>query len=314
MVKRSVMGLFLLVGICFGFMPQGWSKTVEVTLRALETEVVIDHKGTRYAAWTYDGRVPGRVIRLTLGDTLDITLINDKSNKHSHSIDLHAAQVDMLNEFASVSPGHRKHFRFTPRYPGVFLYHCGSMPMVQHIARGMYGVVIVDSRHYTRAYPKPDREYVLIQSQYFANAEDYRAMTENRGWSATMINGKVFHYDPLHAPNVSKVLTALPGERVRIFFANANINGVVSLHPVGGVWDHVYANGNPENMLSGMQSVVIPVAGSATLDLVSPKDRPTNNLIIDHNMGADMRGAATLLMNMPGADPQAGKGENILIR
>jgi len=308
------MGLLMLAGGLFGFVQQGWGKTVEVVLRALETEVVIDHKGTRYAAWTYDGLIPGRTIRLTLGDTVDITLINDKSNKHSHSLDLHAAQVDMLNEFASVSPGHRKHFRFTPRYPGVFLYHCGSMPMVQHIARGMYGIIIVDPRHYTRKYPRPDREYVLIQAQYFANAEDYRAMTENRGWSATMINGKVFHYDPLHAPNVSKVLTALPGERVRIFFANANINGAVSLHPVAGVWDRVYANGHPDNVLLGMQSVVIPVAGSATLDLVSPKDRPTNNLIIDHNMGANMRGAATLLMNMPGADPQAGKGKNILIR
>lgn len=178
--------------------------------------------------------------------------------------------------------------------------------MAQHIARGMYGVLIVD--------PRPDREYVLVQSQYFPNAEDGVAMVENRGWTHSLINGKIFHFDPMHDGNATKVLMAKPGERVRIFFVNANINMPVSFHPTAGIWDRVYANGNPKNVLYGMQSYGVPVGGASTFDIVSPVGRDTNNALLDHTMSASQRGAITLLMNNTGADPKLGKGEYILLR
>ncbi|HHH35743.1 MAG TPA: nitrite reductase [Gammaproteobacteria bacterium] len=292
-----------------------FAKTVHVTFTAKETTVEIDNKGTKYPAWTFDGAIPGKVVRVKEGDVVDFKLINPKTNKNSHSIDFHAAEVDVLDEFAPVKPGHTKHFKFKAKRAGVYMYHCGAPTMAQHIARGMYGIIIVDPKEgYSRKFPKPDREYVLIQGQYFPDAEDKVAMIENRGWAGALINGKMFHYDPVHDPDASLVLQSKPGERVRIYFVNANINMPVAFHPIAGIWDRVYINGNPENTLYDVQTYNVAVAEASAFDLVSPADRPTNNAIVDHTMSAAMRGAITVLMNKPDADPKAGRGDNILLR
>ena len=287
------------------------AKTVEVTMTAKEVDLAIDNKGTKMAAWTFDGAIPGKVVRVDQGDTIDFTLINPPENKNSHAMDFHAAQADVLGEFAQIKPGERKHFMFEAKNPGVFMYHCGASPMVQHIARGMYGVIIVDPKDKTN-YPKADREYVLIEQQYFPDVENYNAMLENSGWKGNLINGKILHYDPVHDPNATQVLEAKPGERVRIFFGNANINMPVALHPIGGYWDRVYINGNPKNILYGMQTYNVAVAEADTFDIVSPSDRPTNNAIVDHNMSAALRGAITVIMFKPDADPKKGHGELIV--
>jgi nitrite reductase (NO-forming) len=186
---------------------------------------------------------------------------------------------------------------------------------VQHIARGMYGIIIVDpAKGYSRKFPKPDREYVLVQQQFFPDADNYKAMLENKGWTNALINGKIFHYDPVHDPDASLVLEAKPGERVRIYFVNANINMPVAFHPIAGIWDRIYINGSPKNTLYDVQTYNVAVASADIFDIVSPADRPTNNAIVDHTMSAALRGAITVLMNKPDADPKAGKGDNILPR
>lgn len=292
-----------------------YAKTVKVTMTAKETDIVIDNKGTKYPAWTFDGTMPGPVVRVTEGDVIDFELINPKKNENSHSMDFHAAIVDVLDEFGEVKPGETKHFKFKANHPGVFMYHCGASTMAQHIARGMFGTIIVDPKEgYTKDYPKPDREYVLIQSQYFPDAEDKDGMIVNKGWAGSLINGKIFHYDPVHDENATLALMSKPGERVRIFFVNANLNMPVALHPIAGIWDRVYVNGNPKNILYGIQTYNVAVASGDALDLVSPADKPTNNAIVDHTMSAAMRGAITVLLNTPDADPKMGKGKNILIR
>jgi nitrite reductase (NO-forming) len=304
-----------LIGIVAAGTQTAVAKTVHVTFTAKETTVEIDNKGTKYPAWTFDGGIPGKLVRVTQGDTVDFKLINPSTNKNSHSIDFHAAEVDVLKEFAPVKPGETKHFTFVAKRPGVYMYHCGAPTMAQHIARGMYGIIIVDPKNgYSKAFPKPDREYVLIQSQYFPNADDKEAMIENRGWTGSLINGKIFHYDPVHDPNASLALQSKPGERVRIYFVNANINMPVAFHPIAGIWDRVYVNGNPKNTMYDVQTYNVAVAEADAFDIVSPKDRATNNAIVDHTMSAAMRGAITVLMNTPDADPKAGKGDNILIR
>src|SRR5690606_29191724 len=146
------------------------AKTVQVTLHAKEVDLPIDNKGTMYKAWTFDGQVPGPVVRVTEGDTVEFTLINDKESKNSHAMDFHAARLDVVQDFGSIKPGETKRFTFTADYPGVFFYHCGADPMIQHIARGMFGVIIVDPKD-PKALPKADREYVLIQSELYPNPD-----------------------------------------------------------------------------------------------------------------------------------------------
>ncbi|MDQ6976128.1 MAG: multicopper oxidase domain-containing protein [Mariprofundaceae bacterium] len=295
--------------------PQAMAKTVEVTMTAMETEVTINNNGDKYPAWTFDGAIPGKVVRVTEGDTVDFTLINPKKNKNSHSMDFHAAEVHVLEEFAAVKPGESKHFKFEARRAGVFMYHCGANAMVEHIARGMYGVIIVDPKKYSKAFPKPDREYVLIQSQLFPAGTKVAEYLENKGWTNALINGKPFNYDPVHDPKASgTMLQSKPGERVRIYYVNANINMPIAVHPIAGIWDRVYENGSPKNILYDMQTYGLPVASAAAFDIVSPKGRTTANAIVDHTMSAALRGAITVLINSDKAPDDAGKGDNILPR
>ncbi|HEC18180.1 MAG TPA: nitrite reductase [Gammaproteobacteria bacterium] len=311
--KLSLSAMALAIGMVGAQAAQ--AKTVHVTMTAKETTVQIDNKGTKYPAWTFDGAIPGKVVRVTEGDIVDFKLINPKSNKNSHSMDFHAAEVHVLEEFAPVKPGQTKHFKFEAKRAGVWMYHCGASVMAQHIARGMYGVIIVDPKDgYSKDFPKPDREYVLIQGQYFPDAENYKAMIRNEGSEGTLINGRMFHYDPVHDPAASLALASKPGERVRFYFVNANINNPVALHPIAGIWDKVYVNGNPENTLSDVATYGVAVSEAVTVDMVSPKGKTTANAIVDHTMSAAMRGAITVIINSPDADPKAGKGDNILPR
>jgi len=311
---RTAILMLSIVATIFLSAQQAIAKTVEVTMTVVETQLPVDNEGKQmHEAWTFDGTVPGKVVRVMEGDTVDFTLVNPVNSAMNHSMDFHIAEVDVLKEFASIAPGETKHFTFTARLPGVYMYHCGAMPMPQHIANGMYGVIIVDPKD-TKNYPKADREYVLVQQQYFPDTSDTAALLENRGWTGSLINGKMFHYDPVHDGNSKQVLEAKPGERVRIFFVNANINNPVALHPIAGLWDRVYVGGNPKNILYGLATYNVAASEGSTFDMVSPADRSTNVAIVDHAMGAAMRGAITVLMNKPDADPKKGRGDQIIIR
>jgi len=297
-----------------------FAKTVNVTMTAKEVDIPVNGAlvggADTMAAWTFDGTVPGKLVRVEEGDTVDFTLVNPASNKNSHAMDFHAAQVNVLDEFAQIKPGETKHFKFEAKVPGIFMYHCGASPMVQHIARGMYGVILVEPKDKTN-YPKADREYVLVQQQYFPDVENYNAMLgDANAWKGSLINGKVFHYDPVHDPKGDHdALEAKPGERVRIYFVNANINNPVALHPIASIWDRVYINGNPKNQLQGIQTYNVAVAEGSTFDLVTPKDKDVAGIaIVDHSMNAALRGAITVLVSKKDADPNKGKGELLILK
>src|SRR3546814_17206058 len=91
--------------------------------------------------------MPGPLLRVTEGDTVTIVLPNDAANKHSHSIDLHAAQVDVLSVFSDVKPGETKTFSFVAKSHGAFYYHCRAAPMHQPTPRAMFAVILVDPNH-----------------------------------------------------------------------------------------------------------------------------------------------------------------------
>jgi nitrite reductase (NO-forming) len=285
------------------------AKDVAIHLTAKEVDLPIDNMGTMQAAWTYDGQKPGPVLRITEGDTVTLTLSNDSHNKNSHSIDLHEARVDILQDFAAVKPGETKTLKFTATYPGVFFYHCGADPMIQHIARGMYGAIIVDPKD-AKALPKADREYVLVESEIFANPEDVKTMMKG-DFQHVAFNGVAFKYDPVHDANATKTLVAKPGERVRIYFVNAGPNEFASFHPIAGIWDAVYPSGNPKNKVTGMQSFVVGPGDAATFDIVSPVEGA--NAIVNHAMKSALSGAIAVITYSKDADPKMGHGDLILV-
>jgi len=286
------------------------AKTVKVTMTAQELDLAIDNKGTMYRAWTFDGKMPGNVVRVEEGDVVEFTLVNDKANKNSHSMDFHAARADVVKDFEAVKPGESKSYTFKADYPGVFFYHCGADPMIQHIARGMFGAIIVDPKD-KKALPKADREYVLIQSELYANPDNQADMMANK-WTNVMFNGGVFKYDPVHDPAASRMLQAKPGERVRIHFVNAGVNEFSSFHSIAGIWDKVYPSGNPKNVLTGLQSYTVGPGDAASFDIISPIEGA--NAIVSHSLRQALTGAIAILQFTNDADPKMGKGDNILVR
>ncbi|MBI5816407.1 MAG: multicopper oxidase domain-containing protein [Nitrospinae bacterium] len=286
------------------------AKTHKVTFHATEVDLPVDNKGTKYKMWTFDGKVPGPVVRVTEGDTVEFTLINDKTNKVSHSMDFHAARTNVVTDFAPIKPGESKNFTFAATYPGVFFYHCGSDPMIQHVARGMFGVIIVDPKDGS-ALPKADREYVLVQSEIYNNPEDVNTMMQGK-WNNVVFNGGVFKYDPVHDPAATRFLQAKPGERVRVYFVNAGPNEFSAFHPIAGIWDKVYAGGNPKNVSHGMQTFVVGPGDGAIFDLISPVEGA--NAIVTHSLRQALTGAIAVIMFTKDADPKAGHGEQIVVR
>ena len=275
-----------------------WAKTVKVQITAVESDVAIDGEGSTYQAWTFNNQFPGPVIRVQEGDEVDFTFANAPESTRPHSMDFHAAQTSFLEHYREVNPGESLHYRFKAKQPGIFVYHCGGTPMIQHVARGMFGAIIVDPKD-RKLMPKADREYVLIQSELFKDPDDVPAMFERR-YEHVMFNGGVFRYDPVHSKAGGKFLEAKPGERVRFYFVNAGPNNVAAVHPIAEIWDDVWESGNPANRLRGVQTQLVPPAGAAILDMVLEKQEGVYP-IVTHSLTDALRGAIALLKVAPDA-------------
>ncbi len=183
------------LAVCFSFLTPAFADAdvVEVDLVA-KRETVKIAPGVEMKAWTFNGTVPGPVIRAVEGDTIEVTLRNaDKAM--AHSVDFHAAQISPQVGFADVLPGETRTFSFVARRPGVFLYHCGTSPVLEHIGMGMYGAILVDPE---QGRP-PARERVLVQSEFYGPVKhgmikpSYEAMRTQEP-TFTAFNGRAFRY------------------------------------------------------------------------------------------------------------------------
>lgn len=237
------------------------------------------------------------MVRVTEGDTVKFKLTNPASNKHPHAMDFHAAEIDFLKNYRAINAGETIEFTYVAKKPGIFFYHCGAPPMIQHVARGMFGAIIVDPKN-PKAWAKADREYVLIQSELFKNPDDVQAMFD-RKFDNIIFNGGIFKYHPFVTGGGK--LDAKPGERVRIYFVNAGPNEFSSFHPIGEIWDNVYESGNPSNKLNGVQTYVVGPGSAATFDVVveSAGAYP----LVTHSLTGALRGAIAVLLASPDAKP-----------
>ncbi|HJR77380.1 MAG TPA: multicopper oxidase domain-containing protein [Nitrospiraceae bacterium] len=273
------------------------AKTHEVKMTAVEKNLTVEGGGETYAAWTFNNQMPGPVIRVTEGDTIKFTLTNPAENKNPHAMDFHAAELDFLKNYRAINAGETIDFTFVAKKPGVFFYHCGAPPMIQHVARGMFGAIIVDPKD-AKALPKADREYVLVQSELYKNPNDVQAMFD-RKYDHIVFNGGIFKYHPFVTGG--HALEAKPGERVRIYFVNAGPNEFAAIHPIGEIWDHVYESGNPANKLTGVQTYVVGPGSAATFDVI-PESAGAYP-IVTHSLTGALRGAIAVLVATPEAKP-----------
>ena len=174
-----------------GAFAMGASLNMEAALKPLDPapvkEIRLDttHKiieiapGVKFSAWTFGDQVPGPVVRARVGDRIKFTMTNRSDEPVAgmritaapmmHSMDFHSAMVSPQDKYRSIAPGQTISFEFTLNYPGVFMYHCGTPMVLEHLASGMYGMMVVEPR---AGYPtKVDREYAVVQSEFYTKLD-----------------------------------------------------------------------------------------------------------------------------------------------
>lgn len=211
------------------------------TLTAENTKVEVG-AGMTYAASTYSGTVPGPLLRVSQGDQVTIRLVNRTSS--AHGIDVAAAQIAPGN-FNGAPGAAELSYGFEAKVPGVFAYHCSAIPVLAHVAGGMYGMMIVEP---LAGWPTgAAHDITLVQSELYGTPDAHGFIV---GDSAKMLegapdfvlfNGMVNRYDLEH-PIPIKV-----GELVRVFFLNAGPNRTAAFHVSGAIFSTVYRGGNPAN-------------------------------------------------------------------
>lgn len=240
---------------------------VYVKMTSQITDIEIE-PGVVYKAWTFNGEAPGPLIVLEEGDTLHLEMDN-MDPAIPHSVDLHAVHTNPEVGFADVAPNETGAFTFPTSSPGVFMYHCATEPVLSHIANGMHGVIIVKPKDGFPTDDEIDQEYVLIQNEWY-NYNDLEHMTNGAP------NQVVFSAKELHEgqPNTNGTTTALKdtpleaktGDKVRFYINNVGPNEVSSFHVIGSIMEDVYMDGNPENHMKGMQTVMLPASGGAVVE------------------------------------------------
>jgi nitrite reductase (NO-forming) len=267
--------------------PRSATRLHHVRLEILHTNTAIA-KGTTYYAWTFGGSVPGPVIRVTQGDTVDFTLVNKAPQPHS--MDFHAAEIAPSRYYVNVNPGDSLHYRFVARVPGVFMYHCGTAPVAMHIANGMYGAFIVDP-----AVPRPAaKEFALVQSEFYLTPDDGKGGLRSLDWQKLLslapdhvvFNGRAAQY-------ADHPVAVKPGQLLRLYVVNAGPNRISSFHVVGGIFEKVFEDGSVLTPLRGVQTVNVPVGGGAIFEirLREPGDYP----FVTHAFADATKGAVGIL-------------------
>lgn len=238
--------------------------------------------GVKYNFWTFGGKVPGKFIRVRVGDEVEIHLHNSPTSTMPHSIDMHAV---LGPGGGSVSlqtlPGHTSVFTFKATHPGLFIYHCATQPVPVHIANGMYGLILVQPK---KELPPVDHEYYVMQSEFYTKGN-----YGDPGLQQFSIK-KAINEDPTYvvfngsvgALTGKNALKAKVGQTVRIYVGNIGPNLISSFHIIGEIFDKVWQYGGEEVTQRNVQTVLIPAGGAA---IVQFKVRvPGTYLLVDHSI------------------------------
>ncbi len=258
----------------------------------LETQ---EHKGTladgvEYEFWTFGGNVPGPMIRVREGDTVELHIKNNKTSKFTHSIDLHAVNgPGGGSAVTQTAPGQETAFQWKALNPGLYVYHCASPHIPTHIANGMYGLILVEP---AGGLSRVDQEFYVMQSEFYTRGargeKGFQLFDSSKAYAErpeyVVLNGHV------GALTGQGSLKAKVGETVRIFYGNGGPNLVSSFHVIGEIFDRVY----PESAvgsapMTNVQTTHIPSGGAAIVEL--RVNAPGTYLLVDHSIFRIDKGA-----------------------
>jgi nitrite reductase (NO-forming) len=268
-------------------------QTVRVDLLSVEVEGRLA-EGTTFGYWTFNGKVPGPFIRVRVGDTIDIHLKNSADSAMIHSVDFHATTGPGGGAAAlQVDPGREKSMTWKALVPGLYVYHCATPMVAEHIANGMYGLILVEPEE---GLPPVDREFYVMQGEIYTDvpygqhgsAEFSVEKLLNERPEYFVFNGSVGALTKLHP------LKAKVGESVRIFFGVGGPNYSSSFHVIGEIFEKVYMLGGLQApALTGIQTVTVPAGGAVITEFKTHV--PGNYTLVDHALARAERGLLGIL-------------------
>ncbi|HEX5340554.1 MAG TPA: copper-containing nitrite reductase [Gammaproteobacteria bacterium] len=281
--------------------------TVHYTIESFEVKARLAD-GTTYNYWTFNGKVPGPMLRVRVGDTVVVRFRNAKSSRMIHSIDFHAVTGPGGGATVlQVPPGGEKTLTFKALAPGLYVYHCATPMVAQHIANGMFGLILVTP---AGGLPKVDHEYYVMQSEIYTvgvfGQQGYQEFDVNKLLDEQpeyfVFNGAVDalnKYHPLHAG---------VGESVRIFFGDAGPNFTSSFHVIGEIFNRAWLMGSLVSPpLQDMQTVTVP-PGGATMVEFTP-EVPGKYILVDHALSRVERGLSGTLIVTGAENPSIYHGD-----
>ncbi len=247
--------------------------------------------GISQTVWTFNDRSPGPILRGHIGDVFNVTLINDA--KVPHSIDFHASRTAMDKNMRELSPGQSLVYQFQAQYSGIFMYHCGSPPTLEHIANGMFGAVVIDPPNLAPV----GHEYVMIQSELYLGPKgepgDYAKMTADAP-DGVVFNG---YYDQYKFAPITVPLHS----HIRIWVLNVGPSDISSFHIVGTIFNTVFKEGAytlPAGSPGGSQALDLMPAQGGFIE--TTLDDPGHYTIVTHRFVDVGKGAAgTIVVGSP---------------
>lgn len=262
------------------------AKDITIVCKDVTVPIAAD---VTYVAWTYDGTIPGRTLRVVEGDQVNFRLEVDPAARIGHSLDFHSAKTPPDVNYRSINPGESLEFSFTAKHAGAFMYHCGTPPVLMHIGTGMYGAMIVDPKEGW----SPAQEFIFVQSEFYtkdgatgAKEADYTKMLGHGAADYVVFNGYANQY-------VENPIKVKVGEPIRIFVVNAGPNIWSSFHVVGTIFDKAYVNANPKNVLHSLQSITIGPGDGACVEFTI--EEPGKYPAVNHAFGHASQGAIAIL-------------------
>jgi len=250
--------------------------------------------GTTYRYWTFNNRVPGPFLRLRVGDTATVTLSNDKTSTMIHSVDMHAVTGPGGGaSVMQVPPGQTRSFEFKALKPGIFIYHCATPMVAQHIANGMYGMILVEPEG---GLPKVDREFYVMQGEMYT-AEPFHTQGENEFSLDKMLEEQPTYYvlnGAVGSLTETYRMQAKVGETVRIFFGVGGPNASSSFHVIGEMFDRLYREGDLVSAPARDVQTTTVAPGGATM-VEFKVEYPGKYILVDHALSRMEHGLAGFL-------------------
>ena len=278
---------------------------VRVDMKTIEVTGQLDD-GTAYHYWTFDGKVPGPFVRVRVGDTVEVHLKNADDSALMHNVDFHAVTGPGGGGVATqAAPGEEKGFVFKPLNPGLYVYHCATPPVAQHISAGMYGLILVEPEG---GLPKVDREFYVMQGELYTEetigtkgelTESYDKLVGERP-EFFLFNGAV------GALTNQQPLQAKVGETVRIYFGVGGPNATSSFHVIGEIFDKVYPFADMTSKpLANVQTITVPPGGAAAVEF--KLEVPGKYILVDHALSRLEKGLVGILDVEGPANPEVFK-------